>query len=153
MTLSELLSGELVLTKTICTTKNELISKLIEQIYCTKQNIPHTHEEVLSAINVREHIGGTLLPSGLTIPHARLKDFDGFIIAIGIPGEALFHEGRQIHMMALMITSQSGGPLYLPVLAALTKISKRSEFFSRLCEAENSKDFITILREHDPELA
>jgi len=152
MTLSELLEDNLVLPRTACTSKDELISKLVERIYNTRQDLPFHQEELLNVINKRELIGGTLLPSGLSVPHARLKDYDGFTVAIGIPGEPLLYEGNQIHMMTLMITSQSGGPYYLPVLAAFTKISKNREFFFRLCGAENFKDFINILREQDPVL-
>ena len=153
MTLLDLVKPELVLPKMNCSSKNELIAKLIDQIYSTKHELPFPKEEVWNSIDIREQIGGTLLPSGLSVPHARLRDYDGIILAIGIPDEALFQGGHQIHMMALLITSQSGGQFYLPVLAALTKISKNTEFFSRLCGAVNSKDFINILRENNPELA
>jgi len=153
MTLSELLKDEFIIPKSVCASKDELISKLLDRIYATKHELPFLREEVLNSINIREQIGGTLLPSGLSVPHARLRDYDGIILAIGIPDQALFQGGHQIHMIALMITSQSGGQFYLPTLAALTKISRNRDFFSRLCGAGSSKDFFNILRENDPELA
>ena len=154
MTLSELLKPELILPKTVCISKDELISKLVERIYTTGQDIPLCQEDLLDIIYSREQIGGgTLLPSGLSVPHARLKDFEGFIIALGTPAEPLFHGGLQTHMMALMVTSQLGGPYYLPTLAALIKISKNSAYFSRLCGAKYPDDFVSMLREQDPELA
>jgi len=154
MTLSELLKPELILPKTACVSKDGLISKLVERIYTTSRDLPLHQEDLLDTIYSREQIGGgTLLPSGLSVPHARLKDFEGFIIALGTPAEPLFHRGLQIHMMALMVTSQLGGPYYLPTLAALTKISKNGEYFSRLCGAKYPNDLVSILREQDPELA
>ena len=152
MTLSEMLREELVLPKIACTSKDELISKLVDRILETDKNLPFLKNEVMNIVNMREQIGGTLLPSGLSIPHARLRNFEGFVLALGTPQEALFHEGLQIHMMALMFTSQSGGAYYLPVLAALTKISKDREFFARLCEAGNSAGLIQLIREQDMEL-
>ena len=95
---------------------------------------------------------GTLLPSGLSVPHARLKGYDGFLIAIATPAVQIFHEGIQVRMMALMLTSQSGAPYYIPTLAQLTKISKDEVFFSRLCEANKKEEFINIIREQDTEL-
>ena len=153
MTLTELIKPELVLPKITCASKDELIAKLVEQIYDTNGELPLSREDLLKIIDKREQIGGTLLPSGLSIPHARLENFENFIFTLGTPAEPLFHEGQQVRLAAMMITSQPGGPWYLPVLAALTKISKDEEYFSRLCGAENPENFISILRERNPELA
>ena len=153
MTLLDLLKSELVLPKIDCSSKNELIGMLVERVYSTNQTISHTRETLLKTIDIREKIGGTLLPSGLSVPHARLDNYDDFIIVVGTPKDALFQEGRRINLMALMITSKWGSPYYLPVLAELAKISRDEEYYSRLCGAENSKDFIEILNERNPEIA
>ena len=142
----------LILLKEDCSSKDELITKLLERIYSTNQTLPISLDEVSRIINLREKIGGTILPSGLSVPHARLKDFDGFVLALGTPGKVLYQEEIQIQMMSLMITSQSGGQYYLPVLAALTKISRHHEYFARLCGAESPAELISILREQDAEL-
>ena len=151
MTISELLEEEQVLARVSCSSKDDLICKLLDQVFKTKDILPFSRESVSKTINIREKIGGTLLPSGLSVPHARLMDYDGFILVIGTPEGTLLHEGLPIRMMALMITSQVGAPHYLPALAELTKISKNGEFFSRLCDAETPKDFISILREQAQE--
>jgi len=153
MTLTELLRPELVFPKTACASKDDLIDKLVGLICDIDREFPFSREDLLKNIHRREQIGGTLLPSGLSIPHARLKDFDGFIFAMATPAEPLFHEEQEIRLASMMITSQSGGPWYLTVLAALAKISKDEAFFSRLCGAENMENFVSILRERDQELA
>ena len=152
MTLSKLLNPELVKIKVESSSKDELISKLTESIFRTDHDIPISQEDLLQAIFKREQIGGTSLPSGLSVPHSRLGNYEGFIFALGTSKEPLFNEGVQIKVMALMLSSQSGGPYYLPTVAALTKLSRDGEYFSRLSEAENKDDFIRILMERDPEL-
>jgi len=152
MTLTELLKTELIFPKIACTTKDELIAELVERIYDTDRELPLSKEELLETIYAREKIGGTLLPSGLSIPHARLKDFDGFVFALATPAQPLFFEGQEIRLAALMITSQSGGPWYLAALAKLTKISRDMEYLARLDAAENKEDFISILQERDSEI-
>ena len=153
MTLSDLLEKDLILIKIECASKDEFISKLLSRIYDLGRTPPFPSEEVLRKIKMREEIGGTLLPSGLAAPHARLKDYEGFIIAAGTPMEPLFFDGIQIRLVSLMISSQSGGPYYLPTLAGLTKLSRDKEYFSKLCGAESPDRFIKILKERDPELA
>lgn len=152
MYLSELIKDDLVLLETACNSKDELIQQLVNRTYNTRRNLPFPQTDILNTVRKREQIGGTLLPSGLSVPHARLEGFDGFFLAVGTPAKPLFHEGEQIRMMALMITSQSGGPYYLGALAALTKISRDSEYFARLSGAKNPESFFDILKERDPEL-
>lgn len=153
MTLCQLIKSSLILPRDKCTSKDELIAKLVELIYTTESELPsQSKDDVLRTINIREQIGGTTLPSGLSVPHARLRDYEGFILAFGIPAEPLVHENIQIRLMALMLTSQSGAPWFLPVLAELTKLSRDSGFITRLFEAENPEAFIEILKERDPEL-
>ena len=152
MTLSQLLTPDLILPMSACASKDELITALVDRVYSTGGAPPLPMNDVLKSIHMREEIGGTLLPSGLSVPHARLRDYDGFIIAVGIPASPLSAEGIQIRLMSLMISSQSGGPHYLTSLAALTKISRDAEYFSRLCTAETPEAFISMLRERDTEL-
>jgi len=149
MALSELLDGNLVLLKNTSASKYELITELLGQIYKTGREPPFPFDEVHGKIFLREEIGGTLLPSGLSVPHARLVGYEGFVLAVGTTVEPLFHNGIQIRLMALMLSSQSGGQYYLSTLAALTKLSRDGEYFSRLCSSQCQDDFIKIIRERD----
>jgi len=149
MTLSGLVNTDLIIIKSKCTSKNELILELLEQIYKFGLEPPFPMNEVLKKISIREEIGGTLFPVGLSIPHARLQNYESFVIALGVPSEPILHNGIYLKLMALMISSQSGGLYYLPTLAELTKLSRDSEFFPRLCSAENSEEFVRIIKERD----
>ena len=153
MTLSGLLKPELILLKTACVSKDELIIRLVEAAYSAEQELPLSKDDLLQNIYTREKIGGTMLPSGLSLPHARLKNFDGFVITLGTSQNQIIHEEIKLGLMALMISSQTGGSYYLPAIAAMTKISRDNEYFSRLCAADNAEDFICILRGRDPEVA
>jgi len=153
MTLLDLVKPGMALPKTRCSSKNELIVRLVDQVYSTNREFPLPRQDLLDIIGMREIIGGTLLPSGLSIPHARLEHYDDFIIVLGTPMETLFQDGRRINLMALMITSKWGSPYYLPVLAELAKISRDEEYFSRLCGADNPEDFTRILGERNAEIA
>jgi PTS system nitrogen regulatory IIA component len=149
MYFSELLASKRIFPKIKCSSKDELLAITLEKIYETGEKFPLSMEEVLQAMNVREKIGGTMLPSGLSIPHTRLKDYEGFVIALATPSEPIFYEGIQVRLMSMMLTSQQGGPHYLPCLAVLTKLSKDSKLFSRLCKEEDPEKFLLIIKEND----
>ena len=152
MHLSELLNRELILIKSKGTSKEELIAELVDQIYLINKDIPLQREELLKSISMREQIGGTTFPSGLSVPHSRLKNYEDIVIAIATTCSPVFHDGIQIRLVALMLSSQTGGQYYLPAVAALTKISRDKDYFSRLSDADTPDDFLSILKERDPEL-
>ena len=152
MTLSELLKPHHVIARIPCDSKDELISKLLETLYHNDDCLPFPKKEILDNIQKREQIGGTLLPSGLSVPHARLRGFEEFVLALATPREPITHGRYKIRLMSLMISSQSGGIYYLPTLAALTRISREEAVFSRLCLADNAENLIDILKERDVEL-
>ena len=152
MTLVELLKPELIFTNIVCASKDDLIKATVEKIYSTGMAPPVSQDVLMDSIIKREQIGGTLLPSGLSVPHARLKDFEGFILALSTTKEPLFFERTPLYLMALMISSQSGGQHYLPAVAALTKISRDTEFLSLLSRAENAESLIGLMKEKDQQL-
>ena len=152
MTLSKLLDHKLILTKYSSSSKDDLLSKLVDHIYSADIEFPIPKNDLLEVVQKREQIGGTMFPSGLSVPHARLSDFEGFIIALATPNGPIFHEGIQLRLMSLLISSQTGGLYYLPTIAALAKISKDSEYLSRLTEADNPQLFIELIEKQDPHL-
>ncbi|MCL2069615.1 MAG: PTS sugar transporter subunit IIA [Treponema sp.] len=152
MYLSELLANERIYPKIACSSKDELLSIVLEKIYHSSEKFPLSQEELLKALDLREKIGGTMLPSGLSIPHARIKEYEGFVLALATPSEPIFYEGIQVRMMSMMLTSQQGGPNYLPCLAALTKLSRDPELFSILCDEVDPEKFLLAIKGKDLEL-
>ncbi|GHV80094.1 hypothetical protein AGMMS49944_18850 [Spirochaetia bacterium] len=146
MKLSSLIHPDLVLLKRPGRTRDELLDEMIRELYRPGKRFPIPEKTLRDVIADRENLGGTLLPSGLAIPHARLEDFDDFIIVIGIPTSPIQAEGEPAtHMMALMLTSLSASTQYLNTLAALAKISQ-GPLFPKLCGAVNPNAFIEILK-------
>ena len=149
MSLCEIILPQLILPQAACKSKNDLIHTLVEKIYEAGIELPINQHSLIKTIHIREDIGGTLLPSGLSIPHARLKDYEGFVIAFGIPTKAIPQNGMQLRMMTLMISSSTGGPHYLKSLAALTKISRDKVYFEKLCSVKSTEEFLEVLKESE----
>lgn len=151
MKLSSLIVPELVLLKRRGETKDALIDELIREIYHTRQKISIPELVVRKAVYDRESLGGTVLPSGLAVPHARLEGFDDILIAVGVPALPPQHDNTPIRMMILILTSQSASTLYLNTLAAFTKISMAPSF-EKLREAANPQSFIQLLKDANIEV-
>jgi PTS system nitrogen regulatory IIA component len=155
MKLSSLINPELVLLKRPCKTRDELLDELIRELYHGGQKVSIPENILRGAITDRENLGGTLLPTGLAIPHARLDGFDDFILAVGIPASPIQGTAQgepPVRMMVLMLTSMSSSTQYLNTLASLAKISQ-GPLFSTLCGAANQNAFIEILKDANIEIA
>ena len=126
-----------------------MIEKLLDYLYATDKAPSIPKDDVFSSILLREKIGGTIIPSGLSVPHSRHNDFDGFIVVLGTPGAQIFQDGFEIRLMALMLSSPGGGPYYLPTVSSLTRLSMDKDFFSSLCGAKTPEDLLDMIRGRD----
>ncbi len=101
---------------------------------------------VRAAIDAREALGGTVFPTGIAVPHARLADFDDLLIGISVPARPVTIAGTPARMIVLMLTSKVGSPVYLNTLAAWLKMSRDAVLFGRLIGARTPHEFIEIVR-------
>lgn len=100
---------------------------------------------VRAAIDAREALGGTVFPTGIAVPHARLADFDDLLIGVCVPARPVPVSGTPVRMIVLMLTSKAGSPVYLNTLAAWLKLSQDAALFGRLVGARTPHEFIEIV--------
>ncbi|GMO26414.1 MAG: hypothetical protein Ta2F_01970 [Termitinemataceae bacterium] len=143
----------MILLKLSCKTHDEILNRLIQELYSNGQKISLPEDTVRKAIMNRETLQGTLLPTGLSIPHARLEALEDPVIVIGVPESPITTRAdTPIRMMMLMLTPRTASSLYLNMLAALGKISK-GELFPKMCCANDTGVFIKIIEEADIDIS
>lgn len=101
---------------------------------------------VRTAVERRQALGGTVFPSGIAIPHARLEGFDDLLIGICLPRQPIQAEGVAVRMVVLILTSGVASPIYLTALAALLRMSKDPALFEELLAARSPRDFIASVQ-------
>jgi mannitol/fructose-specific phosphotransferase system IIA component (Ntr-type)/CBS domain-containing protein len=137
--------------------KSESPEELLESLFTAAGRAFQGKKNILSsfreAVAKREKEGGTVLPSGLAIPHARVYGFKDFLIVIGIPEKAIpSPDGNsEIRMMVLFLGSPATSHVYLNALAAFTEISMDEKFFKELC-ALSPVQFIQTIKERGIEV-
>ncbi|MDR0567959.1 MAG: CBS domain-containing protein [Spirochaetaceae bacterium] len=152
MKLSSLLNPGLLILRTPAKTKDALIDALVREIYRTQRRIALPEQAVRKALAERESLGGTVFPSGLAVPHARLEGFNDLLIAVGVPAEPIPTPENPIKMMILILTTQAAGAVYLNTLGAFVKISQDHDLFGRLCAAQSPQSFIQTINERNIEV-
>ncbi|MBU0926217.1 MAG: CBS domain-containing protein [Spirochaetes bacterium] len=142
MKLANLLDPRLVLLDRDASTIDEAIVAGVSGF-----SAQHLHslkpDEVLARIRERQALGGTVFPTGIAIPHARLAGFDDIVIAVVRPRVPIAVEGQSpVRLVWIVLTSQSASSTYLKVLANLALISKDEAAMSVLLSVESGSRFV-----------
>jgi nitrogen PTS system EIIA component len=145
MKLSNLLDPRLILLDREVSSIDEAIATGVA-VFSDQQLHSLRREDVLSKVRERQALGGTIFPSGIAIPHARLTGFDDILIAAIRPKTPVPVEGQQaVRLIWLVLTSQAASSTYLKVLANLVKLSRDDSAMQLLAHAESGSRFIDVV--------
>ena len=127
-------------------TRNDAIDSLIE-ILASLQKLPDK-ELFRKAIFEREELISTGIGLGVAVPHAKLKDFKDFFIAVGIQRSKGI-EWDSIDKAPVRLIFLIGGPddrqsEYLKILSQLTMAIKDQNVRKDLMNAESAQDVLRI---------
>jgi len=111
------------------------------------------YEPVLARVQDRVRLGGIVFPTGVAIPHARLPDFQDFIIAAVVPkvpfsatetkGDSA--DAKPVSLVWLILISHSVSSVYLNTLAKLIEASKNDALMAALRTAEAGTQFVDLI--------
>jgi len=146
MKLSSLIEKDLILVKQDVKTREEAIGAAVNALL-DKKKLSIDKKQIISEINQRDELGGTVFPTGLAIPHARIKDYGDLSIMICIPENPVKIGVIEVRCFVIMLTSMAVSNLYLQVLATFTKLSMDKDFFSRLISSASPFEAEKLLEE------
>jgi CBS domain-containing protein len=151
MNIASLLQPALVL-RSDAATWDSMADTLIRAINKTG-DVPLSTDEIRFAVQHRERLRDTVLPTGLAVPHTRLKAFSDLIVAVGIPRTPIPSGTYPIRMMVLFLLDAARDTnLYLNCLAGFAKISTNEELFQKLIATDSAEDFISLLKKQKIEV-
>lgn len=146
MLLSSLLDLNFIHLKSDMSSKAEVIQHLLQHFQRSSPAI-FDLDAVRGAVEQREALGGTVFPTGIAVPHARLEGFEDLLIGVCVPRRPILLEGTAVRMVVLILTSKVASPIYLTALAALLKMSQDQPLFTRLLEAHHPHEFVTAVEQ------
>jgi nitrogen PTS system EIIA component len=98
----------------------------------------------------RERLGCTGLGAGIAIPHCKLKDVDGIVLAVGAcPGGVDFHapDGIPVTLIFLILSPAQAPALHLQALARISRLLKVPGVADSLRRAQTPEGLVAALRE------
>ncbi len=127
MNLNTLIQPDLIVKDLDVRSKKEAIERLVDHLY---QKRPDCFGlagpgETLEIIHAREAMQSTGLGNGIAFPHGRVYGWHTFSVVIGITKEGLEFQsadGKPVHVICLMISSEDEPYDILKAMAALSRL-------------------------------
>ena len=146
--LSSLLNKDLIKINITCESIETIYDILVDEITETF-SLPMNSSEIISKIIEREKEASTVFPTGVSIPHIHIEDYDDTIIGIAIPSEPVKSEHGDVKMVILVISGVLQNTLYLHILQSIIKLSKDQELFNKLLKVRKPDEFIELIQHGD----
>ena len=127
--------------------RDEALGKMVYLL--SKEGKLEDRDAFYKAILEREKIVSTGIGMGVAIPHAKLKDFNDFFLAIGIQQNKGL-EWNAIDKTPVRLIFMIGGPedkqtQYLQILSSLTKAIKNEDLRKELLKIDSAREVISLL--------
>lgn len=127
-------------------TRNEATEALIDLLAESGKLVDK--EAFCKAIHHREQLVSTGIGMGIAIPHAKMKDFDDFFIAIGIQQKKGL-EWNALDKAPVRLIFMIGGPddkqsEYLQILSMLTAKIKEPDLRKSLLRATSAREVLHL---------
>lgn len=137
MFLADLLNAKAILHINETLSKEQVYRILVEKI-CKYHHLSICGEALLKKILERDQVSSTAYPTGISIPHIRMENFDDTVVSMAFLENPLDYDGTPVHWVCLVITDKSSSRIYLNLVAGLLKISQNTEFMKSMMETDNS---------------
>ncbi|MCB5262403.1 MAG: CBS domain-containing protein [Candidatus Cloacimonetes bacterium] len=135
MYLSDLLDAKAILHIAEALSKEQVYRMLVEKL-CKHYHLPTCGDALLQKILQRDQVSSTAYPTGISIPHIRMDEFEDTVVAMAFLDSPLDCEGTPVHWVCLVITDKSSSKLYLNLVAGLLKMSKDTGLVKSMLETD-----------------
>ncbi len=152
MRLSDAMSDARVILDLRASDKDEAIAELIE-VATAGGDVKETPEQLLAMVLEREAVSSTAVDRGVAIPHARSEQIEGVIVCLGIHRAGLDFgslDGAPVHLVFLVLSSNSATPAYLSILGRTARIFRREQMLRSVLEAEDEAQILRYISDHEP---
>lgn len=154
MKLSDLLSHNIIVSSLKSCSKEGIIEEMAEAISQAHPSLGKN--EIASTLLEREKLGSTGIENGIAVPHAKFKELEHIILAIGRSREGVefqSHDGKPAHLFFILLSPDSSAGIHLKTLAQLSKLLRKENVRTKLMEAETSEDIYNAIITEDDNLS
>lgn len=148
MKLSEQLQSNAVLVRYPQRTKQQVIEDLVNTL-CDSHGLPDK-ERVLRAVLDREGLVTTGVGCGLAVPHGKLNDIEKMYMAAAVCPEGIDFQSQDCEparLLFLILSPESTVGPHIRALSCISRLISDATIRRQLVSAEDSHQFIEVLKE------
>src|SRR5208283_875057 len=146
MNLSSFLTRNMVAAKISTTTKQEAIEKIVSSI-CSRRGL-RTQKEILRAVLSRERQPGTVLGSGVAVPHARIENLKEPLLFVATLKSRVDFETQShvpVDVIFLFITPAAATSTHLKILSMISRVAEEEPYLDRIRAAQSDAELYSVL--------
>jgi PTS system nitrogen regulatory IIA component len=151
MRLHSLLTDDLVLAELRGRDRESVLNEMVEHLRNRGGIDPG--DDLLGKLLAREALGTTAIGGGIAIPHCRITGLKAPVLVLGLSRDGVSFEsvdGRDTHVIFLLVTPLESPNVSLRVLASIAKLSRRSRTLAgKLLRAPTAGEALRVLREEE----
>ncbi|MGL4533686.1 MAG: PTS sugar transporter subunit IIA [Fusobacteriaceae bacterium] len=159
MKLSSYLDSKFVFLDLKSKNIEDVVKEMIDGISKSNQEIKEINSLAKELVLKREKEISTAIGSGIAIPHARIENFDDFIISIGVLKEPILmnvaggNTSDNVTFVVLILSDILKNKNILKTMSAISKMAlKKPELLKKLKQSASPKDLIKLIDEADIEI-
>ncbi len=151
--INEYIDDRLIISDISAETKEEALRALVDRIFEVRPEIfsgDFAASDLYGQVLERENIQTTGMGNGIAFPHARIADFNDFVLAIGISKNGIDWKSRDdkpCHRICLMFSPILKPYLILQMMSVLASFMCEPENINRLTCDLSSKQIAELIKE------
>lgn len=159
MKFSNYLDSNLIFTDVKGSSMEEIIKEMVEKIASKEKSVNLRKDEITSAVIKREQEISTAIGKGVAIPHARVENFNDFIVAVGVvetPFRAKVEASASkdtVELVFLIISDVLKNKNILKIMSAVSKlVIKYPHIADKMKTIKDSAEILKAVQEADIEI-
>jgi len=131
-------------------TKTEALDELVNTLI--KGGLKLDSRKAIEVLQQREKLGSTGIGDGLAIPHGKISSLNEIVVAFGRSKKGVDFDsldGKPVHIFFLLLAPENSVGQHLKVLAKISKMFKKANFYQKLIETESKSNLYKLIIEQN----
>ena len=152
MKFSVFIAPKAVKSNLSATSKEDVISELVEALVEADEILEKDKEEIIRAIMKREELGSTGIGRGVAVPHTKHPSVKKLIGTVGVSESGLDFEsldGKKATIFFLLVSPPDRRGDHLRALENISMQLRDEQFCRNLSESKTVEEILSLLEEAD----
>jgi PTS system fructose-specific IIA component/PTS system nitrogen regulatory IIA component len=134
------------------TTKDDVISELVQSLVDAGEILDKDREDIIKAIMRREELGSTGIGRGVAVPHTKHPSVKKLVGTVGVSPSGLDFEsldGQKACLFFLLVSPPDRPGDHLRALENISRQLRDDQFCKVLSQSKSAHDILQLLEEAD----